>query len=126
MDSILNFLGMIIVAIIGLIGVIIQTRSHVKIKKQDGLMKVIDKKIDGLRNESKKDDIKLNKKIDDINMNTTKRFLITEMTKIKQGHYIPTDNQKRVIVETKSEYNKAGGDSYVDDMYEDLKNKNLI
>ena len=126
MESILNFLGMIIVAIIGLIGVIIQTQSHVKIKKQDGLMKVIDKKIDGLRNESKKDDIKLNKKIDDINVNTTKRFLITEMTKIKQGYYIPTDNQKRVIVETKSEYNKAGGDSYVDDMYEDLKNKNLI
>jgi len=126
MDSILNFLGMIIVAIIGLIGVIVQTKSHAKIKKQDDLMKTIDEKIDNLRIESKKDDIRLNEKIDDFNMNTLKRFLITEMTKINQEAYIPTDNQKRVISESKGEYNKAGGDSYVDDMYDELKNKGLL
>lgn len=126
MDSLLNFLGMVIVALIGLIGIIVQTKSHKKIDKQDTLMKSIDKKIDTLRNESKKDDIKLNNKIDSINMNTTKRFLITEMTKIKENTYVPTDNQKRVIHETKDEYNKAGGDSYVDDMFQDLVKQGLL
>lgn len=126
MDSLLNFLGMVIVALIGLIGIIVQTKSHKKIDKQDTLMKSIDKKIDTLRNESKKDDIKLNNKIDSINTNTTKRFLITEMTKIKEGTYIPTDNQRRVIHETKDEYNKSGGDSYVDDMFKDLVNQGLL
>lgn len=126
MDSLLNFLGMVLVALIGLIGIIVQTKSHQKIDKQDILMKSIDKKIDTLRNESKKDDIKLNNKIDSINMNTTKRFLITEMTKIKENTYVPTDNQKRVIHETKDEYNKAGGDSYVDDMFQDLVNQGLL
>lgn len=126
MDSLLNFLGMVLVALIGLIGIIVQTKSHQKIDKQDILMKSIDKKIDTLRNESKKDDIKLNNKIDSINMNTTKRFLITEMTKIKENTYVPTDNQKRVIHETKDEYNKAGGDSYVDDMFQDLVKQGLL
>lgn len=126
MDSLWNFLGMVIVALISLIGIIVQTKSHQKIDKQDTLMKSIDKKIDTLRTESKKDDIKLNNKIDSINMNTTKRFLITEMTKIKEGTYIPTDNQRRVIHETKDEYNKYGGDSYVDDMFEDLVKQGLL
>lgn len=126
MDGLFNFLGMVIVAIIGLIGVIVQTRSHDKINKQDALMKNIDKKIDKIRLESKSDIIRLNKKIDMINMGSTKRFLITEMTKIKEGSYTPTDNQKRVIHETKDEYNKAGGDSYVDDMFEDLVKKDLL
>ena len=48
MDSLLNFLGMVIVALIGLIGIIVQTKSHKKIDKQDMLMKSIDKKIDTL------------------------------------------------------------------------------
>lgn len=126
MDGLLNFLGMVIVAIIGLIGIIVQTKSHDKINKQDNLMKNIDKKIDKIRSESKSDNIRLNKKIDMINMGTTKRFLITEMTKIKEGTYIPTDNQKRVIHETKDEYNRSGGDSYVDDMFEDLVKRDLL
>lgn len=126
MDSLLNFLGMVLVALIGLIGIIVQTKSHQKIDKQDILMKSIDKKIDTLRTESKRDDIKLNNKIDSINMNTTKRFLITEMTKIKENTYVPTDNQRRVIHETKDEYNKAGGDSYVDDMFQDLVKQGLL
>ena len=126
MDGLLNFLGMVIVAIIGLIGIIVQTKSHDKINKQDNLMKNIDEKIDKIRSESKSDDIRLNKKIDMINMGTTKRFLITEMTKIKEGAYIPTDNQKRVIHETKDEYNRSGGDSYVDDMFEDLVKRDLL
>ena len=126
MDSFLSFLGMIIVAVIGLIGIIIQTKSHNKLQKQSDIVKTMDTKLDKLRAESKKDDFNLNKKLDENKMNDLKRFLIIEMTKIDQGIYQATDNQKRMLKEAKDEYNRAGGDSYVDDMYNKLKDKNLL
>lgn len=126
MDSFLSFLGMIIVAIISLIGIIIQTKSHNKLQKQSDIVKTMDTKLDKLRAESKKDDFNLNKKLDENKMNDLKRFLIIEMTKIDQGIYQATDNQKRMLKEAKDEYNRAGGDSYVDDMYDKLKDKNLL
>lgn len=126
MDSFLSFLGMIIVAVIGLIGIIIQTKSHNKLQKQSDIVNTMDVKLDKLRAESKKDDFKLNKKLDENKMNDLKRFLIIEMTKIDQGIYKATDNQKRMLKEAKDEYNRAGGDSYVDDMYDKLKDKNLL
>lgn len=108
----IEVIGTVIVALISLIGVIIQTNSN--------------SKIDQLRKESKEADEKLENKITYVNMNDLKRFLITEMSKIKQGAFIPTENEKRVLVEAKDEYNKAGGDSYVDDMYDELKADKLI
>lgn len=126
MDSFLSFLGMIIVAIISLIGIIIQTKSHNKLQKQSDIVKTMDAKLDKLRAEAKKDDFNLNKKLDENKMNDLKRFLIIEMTKIDQGIYQATDNQKRMLKEAKDEYNRAGGDSYVDDMYNKLKDKNLL
>ena len=126
MDSFLSFLGMIIVAIISLIGIIIQTKSHNKLQKQSDIVKTMDVKLDKLRAESKKDDFNLNKKLDENKMNDLKRFLIIEMTKIDQGIYQATDNQRRMLKEAKDEYNRAGGDSYVDDMYDKLKDKNLL
>ena len=126
MDSFLSFLGMIIVAIISLIGIIIQTKSHNKLQKQSDIVKTMDAKLDKLREESKKDDFKLNKKLDENKMKDLKRFLIIEMTKIDQGIYKATDNQRRMLKEAKDEYNHDGGDSYVDDMYDDLRNRNLL
>ena len=126
MDSFLSFLGMIIVAVISLIGIIIQTKSHNKLQKQSDIVKTMDTKLDKLRAEAKKDDFNLNKKLDENKMNDLKRFLIIEMTKIDQGIYQATDNQKRMLKEAKDEYNRAGGDSYVDDMYDKLKDKNLL
>ena len=126
MDSFLSFLGMIIVAIISLIGIIIQTKSHNKLQKQSDIVKTMDTKLDKLRAEAKKDDFNLNKKLDENKMNDLKRFLIIEMTKIDQGIYQATDNQKRMLKEAKDEYNRAGGESYVDDMYDKLKDKNLL
>ena len=126
MESFLSFLGMIIVAIISLIGIIIQTKSHNKLQKQSVIVKTMDTKLDKLRAEAKKDDFNLNKKLDENKMNDLKRFLIIEMTKIDQGIYQATDNQRRMLKEAKDEYNRAGGDSYVDDMYDKLKDKNLL
>lgn len=126
MEGFLSFLGMIIVAVISLVGIIIQTKSHDKLEKQSDLVKTMDEKIDKLRTETKQDDTKLNKKLDENKMNDLKRFLILEMTKIDQGIYQASDNQKRMLKEAKDEYNRAGGDSYVDDMYDDLRDRDLL
>lgn len=126
MEGFLSFLGMIIVAVISLVGTIIQTKSHNKLEKQSDLVKTMDRKIDKLRTETKQDDTKLNKKLDENKMNDLKRFLILEMTKIDQGIYQASDNQKRMLKEAKDEYNRAGGDSYVDDMYDDLRDRDLL
>ena len=126
MESFLSFLGMIIVAIISLMGIIIQTKSHNKLQKQNDIVKTMNVKLDELRAEAKEDDSKLHKKLDENKMNDLKRFLIIEMTKIDQGIYQATDNQRRMLKEAKDEYNHAGGDSYVDDMYDNLKDRNLL
>lgn len=126
MDAFWSFLGVVIVAIISLVGTIIQSKSHKKLETQENLVKEIDSKLENLREESKKDDKSLREKLDYITMNQLKRFLIIEMTKIKQGSYVPTENQKRMLSEAKDEYNKAGGDSYVDDMYEDLRKGGML
>lgn len=116
----------VIVAIIGLIGIIIQNRSHIKLKNQEELLKTVDEKIDKLKTQSTEEDKRLNDKLDTIDMNSCKRFLIVEMTKIKDGTYIPNEEQKRMLHETKTRYNNDGGDSYVDSMFEGLQDKGLL
>lgn len=116
----------VIVAIIGLIGIIIQNRSHTKLKSQEELLKTVDEKIDRLKTQSTEEDKRLNDKLDAIDMNSCKRFLIVEMTKIKDGTYIPNEEQKHMLHETKTRYNNNGGNSYVDSMFEGLQDKGLL
>ena len=116
----------VIVAIIGLIGIIIQNRSHTKLKSQEELLKTVDEKIDKLKTQSTEEDKRLNDKLDTIDMNSCKRFLIVEMTKIKDGTYIPNEEQKHMLHETKTRYNNNGGNSYVDGMFEGLQDKGLL
>lgn len=137
MDGILSFLGMIIVAIIGLIGVILQVKSKEKTEsidsKIDNIKKEFTKKTDDFTNElisfkeeSTESDKMISDQIQEVRMTVCKRFLVTELSKIEEENYIPSEEQKRVLKDTKDEYNAAGGDSYVDDMYDDLRGKGLI
>lgn len=98
----------VLVAIIGLIGIIVQTRSNNKLKKQKDILDDVYKVVSELKKESKKDDERLNKKIDSIAMDVAKRFLIVEMTKLVEGAYKPSEEQKRVLYETKEIYNDLG------------------
>ena len=116
----------VIVTIIDLIGIIIQNRSHTKLKSQEELLKTVEKKIDKLKTQSTEEDKRLNDKLDAIDMNSCKRFLIVEMTKIKDGTYIPNEEQKHMLHETKTRYNNNGGNSYVDSMFEGLQDKGLL
>ena len=137
MDSILSFLGMVIVAIIGLVGVILQVKSKEKTEsidlKIDNIKKEFTKKTDDFTNElisfkeeSTESDKRISHEIQEVRMTVCKRFLVTELSKIEEENYIPSEEQKRVLKDTKDEYNAAGGDSYVDDMYDDLRDKGLI
>ena len=116
----------VLVAIIGLIGIIIQTKSNNKLKSQQDLLKTVDDKIDKLKTQSTEEDKRLNKKLDTIDMDNCKRFLIVEMTKIKDGGYKRNEEQKRMLYETKERYNNDGGDSYVDSMFDGLQAKGLL
>ena len=137
MDGILSFLGMVIVAIIGLVGVILQVKSKEKTEsidsKIDNIKKEFTKKTDDFTNElitfkeeSTQSDKRISDQIQEVRMTVCKRFLVTELSKIQEENYIPSEEQKRVLKDTKDEYNAAGGDSYVDDMYDDLRDKGLI
>lgn len=119
MSSVLNFIATIIVAIIGLIGIVIQTKSK---ERQES----IESKIDTLRKESKEGDNNLSIKLDNTKMQFLKVWLTVELTKVRDNYYSPNEEQKRLIIEAKKTYNDLGGDSYVDDMYDELKkNKKL-
>ncbi len=116
----------VLVAIIGLIGIIIQNKSNSKLKSQEDLLKTVDDKMDKLKTQSIEEDKRLNKKLDSMEMDNCKRFLIVEMTKIQDGAYTPNEEQKRMLHETKKTYNDKGGDSYVDSMFEGLQAKGLL
>ena len=119
MDSLLNFGATVIVAIIGLVGIVIQTKSK---EKQDS----ISKKIDTLSTESKNADRTLSSKLDESKMQILKVWLTNELTKVRDGVYKPNEEQKRLLFEAKKEYNNLGGDSYVNYMFDKCKEKNLI
>ena len=116
----------VLVAIIGLLGIVIQNKSNSKLKSQEDLLKTVDDKMDKLKTQSIEEDKRLNKKLDTMDMDNCKRFLIIEMTKIQDGMYTPNEEQKRMLYETKERYNNDGGDSYVDSMFESLQAKGLL
>lgn len=130
MEGILSFLGMVIVAIIGLIGVILQVKSKEKTEsidlKIDNIKKDFTNELITFKEESTESDKRISDQIQEVRMTICKRFLVTELSKIEEKNYIPSEEQKRVLKDTKDEYNAAGGDSYVDDMYDDLRDKGLI
>lgn len=119
MEGILNLCATVLVAIIGLIGIKIQTKSK---ERQENMVA----KLEQIRVESKQGDDAIKNKIDKNRIATLKLWLVTELTKIKDGVYIPNEEQKALIHEAKREYNILGGDSYVDTMFEYCLNRGLI
>ena len=119
MTDVLNFSATVIVAIIGLIGICIQTKSK---EKQDN----ISMQLDLIRSESKQGDESIKSKIDKNHIETLKVWLVTELTKIRDEVYVPNEEQKALIHEAKREYNRLGGDSYVDTMFDNCIHRGLL
>jgi len=117
--------GVICTALFALIGVIIQVRGAGKQKKQDDLVKTMNGKLDNMKEESAEADRKINAKIDEQQFRYYKDQLIVMMSRIQNG-YMPTQEEKYILHEQKAKYNSMGGDSYVDEMFDKLVQKDLI
>lgn len=51
--------------------------------------------------------------------------LINAMSKIQNG-YVPTEEERRILIEEKEQYNSLGGNSYVNDMFDRLKKEGKL
>lgn len=58
-------------------------------------------------------------------LDSAKSDLIVLMSRIKNG-YEPTTEEIMILYETKEKYNDLGGDSYVDNMFDNLKKEGKI
>ena len=118
-EQLFGLVGVMFTAILSLIGVIYQNSTKTK---QDDLIN----KVESLKKENKEFSNDILNKLDEVTMNNLKRFIVLELTKINSGVYTPTDSQKRMLKDAKDEYNRSGGDSYVDDLYDELREKHII
>lgn len=124
--AIINSIALVIVAIIGLIGTMTQIKSNDKLKNQENILSIVNNKIETMQKKSDEKDEKLNKRINDLEMESTKRFLIVEMTKIQDGEYVPNEEEKKIIHEAKDIYEKLRGNSYVNSMFKRLVKKGIL
>lgn len=118
-------IGVGFTAICSLLAVVVQVRGAGKQKKQDDLVKAMNTKLDNMKEESAEADRKINVKIDDQQFRYYKDQLIVMMSRIQNG-YVPTQEEKYILHEQKAKYNSMGGDSYVDEMFDKLVQKDLI
>jgi hypothetical protein len=120
-----NSTAIIIVAGIQLVGVIAQVVTNKKYKKQEELQDDINKTIETFRQESKQGDKELKREITQQTLRSNKRWLIDFMSRAQNGEQFNME-QVKIAYETKELYNGLGGDSFVDDMWEECQKKNLF
>lgn len=68
----------------------------------------------------KADITKVRNSLSEETLNRCKVDLINVMSRIQNGYEL-TEEERRILIEEKDQYNKLGGNSYVDDMFERLK-----
>lgn len=112
----------IIVAVIGLIGLIAQSlisaSTSKKIKSNEAREKEIDNKLSAMER-------RLIDKIEDTKLNSNKRFLVDFMRRCEKGEQF-SDEEIRYAFEAKEEYNRLGGNSYVDTKWDLLVEKGIL
>lgn len=112
----------IIVAVIGLIGLIAQSlisaSTSKKIKSNEAREKEIDNKLSAMEK-------RLIDKIEDTKLNSNKRFLVDFMRRCEKGEQF-SDEEIKYAFEAKKEYNRLGGNSYVDTKWDKLIEKEIL
>ena len=135
-EPIWNFLSLIGIALIELIGISITAHMNNKTKKQKEIVEETHNEIQKMRKESKADDERINRKIDNMQqqfngkmdentMSMDKAWLIDFMSRVRNGEKMNME-QVRIAAERKERYNNLGGDSYVDDMWDSCKENKLF
>lgn len=108
----------IIVALITVAGTIINTVISKKTNKKISNIDDVNKKIDFMREESKKDML-------EHTLDADKTHLINFLSDLEQG-VKKTDVQIKRAYEIYERYCKNGGNSYVHDKWEEVKQKGLL
>lgn len=112
----------IIVAAIGVIGLIVQSlisaNTGKKIKSNEAREKEIDNKLSAMER-------RLTDKIEDTKLNSNKRFLVDFMRRCEKGEQF-SDEEIKYAFEAKKEYNRLGGNSYVDTKWDKLIEKEIL
>ena len=104
---------------------IIATLSTGKKNNIKGVKEDIQKSISKTEQNIKEDITKVRKSLNDETLNRCKVDLINVMSRVQNGSKI-TEEERRILIEEKEQYNKLGGDSYVDDMFERLKKEGKL
>lgn len=123
--TIIQVLATIVVAVIGLVGIVVQVNAGKKQEEQKKLSEEINAKITAVQKKSEEDDAKINKILLEAELKSEKRWLIDFMSRAINGETFNME-QTRVATETKQDYNDKGGDSYVDDMWDMCKEQKLF
>ena len=73
----------------------------------------------------KADITKVKKSLDDETLSRCKVDLINVMSRAQNGYKL-TEEERRILIEEKEQYNKLGGNSYVNDMFDRLKKEGKL
>ena len=85
----------------------------------------INKSVKQVEKNIKADLTKVKNTLNEETLSRCKVDLINAMSRIQNG-YVPTEEERRILIEEKEQYNKLGGNSYVDDMFERLKKEGKL
>ena len=115
--------GIIVALITGLCVAVPNIIATLLSNKKENFTKVeanINKSVKDVEKNIKADLTKLKNTLNEETLNRCKVDLINVMSRIQNG-YTLTEEERRILIEEKDQYNKLGGDSYVDDMFDRLK-----
>ena len=104
---------------------VIATLSSNKKEKFDNVEKNIKKELEVVQNNLNANITKVKTAVKEESLNRCKADLINAMSRIQNG-YAPTEEERRILIEEKEQYNNLGGDSYVDDMFDRLKKEGKL
>ena len=120
--------GIIVAIITGLCVAIPNLVATLTTNKKNNINDVKDeitKSIHTTEGNIKADIMKVRKSLSEETLNRCKVDLINVMSRIQNGATL-TEEERRILIEEKEQYNKLGGDSYVDDMFERLKKEGKL
>lgn len=85
----------------------------------------IKKSIKATETTIKADITKVRNSLNEETLDRCKVDVINSMSRVQNGYSL-TEEERRILIEEKEKYNKLGGDSYVDDMFERLKKEGKL
>ena len=120
--------GIITALIGGLCVAVPNIIATISSSKKNNIEKVkgeIQKSIKDTEKSIKADITKVKKSLDDETLSRCKVDLINVMSRVQNGYKL-TEEERRILIEEKEQYNKLGGNSYVNDMFDRLKKEGKL